>query len=170
VLLAQQKSKIIGISPIYHGSLSYPSAYDWYGELSYEHGLSNHYALRLGVSGYIQNQTTKIASSTITSRFTSIVLNPELRYYPLGDKKRFYLSAGPTFWRDNTQTEFFNDKGEPVPAPSSKNFNYLGMVTNTGYQHIIASRLVLQANVGIGLLGKPLEYYYQLGLMIGYKL
>jgi hypothetical protein len=142
--------------------------------LAYERGLNDYFGLR-GAFGFESEKIDlgKDIKLPLVVRYRYYSFSPEIRCYPLGTKKVFYIGLMPKFSSVNITIN-----NEPFPDINGKkaaNQPLFGLFFNAGYRKDFSEKLFLQLNVGIGNTGDELfsktesHNYYTGNIMLGYK-
>lgn len=166
---AQKGANSVSIGPSLSHSFQKSTKTLWGSELAYERGINEYIGLRAGL-GYQYAQLDLLKDSGLP--FTNIVkfryLNfmPELRCYPLGANKVFYLGFIPKIlWIHTLFTTNYD----------TLNATFFGLAANTGYRLDFKSKYFLQLNAGVGFYSDNGEFiakesaYYTGNIMLGYK-
>jgi hypothetical protein len=142
--------------------------------LAYERGLNDYFGLR-GAFGF-ESEKIDLSDNVklpLVVRYRYYSFSPEIRYYPLGAKKTFYLGLMPKFNSINitVNNELFTD----INGKKAANQTNFGLFFNAGYRKDFSEKLFLQLNIGVGNTGDELfskkesHNYYTGNVMIGYK-
>jgi hypothetical protein len=174
-LFAQKGANLLSIGTYFQQQIGNDITQELLGDIAYERGISDKKAFRLQTAlGYYRENHVDFDIVKTNLKRWSIPVKPELRFYPLGSKNRFFIGVGPSMVFVINRGDITLLKpvdGLPMITDLDSSFFRGGAFSNIGYQYIFKNNFVLQGHIGYdGLFeNKELLNLFQAGISCGKK-